>query len=306
MAKQRGRCAFCKYEGRLSREHVWADWLRAYLPRNPNRKTVHTTGQSLITGGRTVGQTETRGELHRDGDPRSQKLRVVCSTCNNKWMSQLQKQAKPLIGQLVRGEWPQMGPAERRLVAAWCTMFTLVLEMADPARCVTTQAKREAFAKNQRPLPRWAVYVGWMVPGDVWNGGFVHWAVPRITLMNGGEIQETITINQQFTAAVADRLYIQTWSDDWDQPEVDHRELARLAGLSLIWPNDETGTISQPTRVMTAQDADDLVQDFRGPEMVPRPIHSFLPRPATRSPRTNEPCPCGSGQPFTQCHGVAE
>jgi hypothetical protein len=42
--------------------------------------------------------TTTRpGPLHRKGDARSQKLKVVCKACNSGWMSELQDRTKPVL-----------------------------------------------------------------------------------------------------------------------------------------------------------------------------------------------------------------
>ena len=83
-----GRCIFCGGGG-LSKEHMWADWLHAYIPRiAPEHRTrstlIHLENQEIST-------------QRRAGDPHSRRIRCVCGPCNNGWMSALQEKTKPFM-----------------------------------------------------------------------------------------------------------------------------------------------------------------------------------------------------------------
>jgi hypothetical protein len=74
----------------LTREHIWANWFRAYLPRT----------QSFYHSGRTVlneDNTQTHNSKKIAGDPKSKRLPIVCDKCNNEWLSDLQNVTKPSL-----------------------------------------------------------------------------------------------------------------------------------------------------------------------------------------------------------------
>ncbi|WP_156481287.1 hypothetical protein [Herbaspirillum rubrisubalbicans] len=51
----------------------------------------------------------------------------VCEDCNRGWMSDLQKQAKPILVSLVTGEWPDLNNEQCRILARWCAMVSINL-----------------------------------------------------------------------------------------------------------------------------------------------------------------------------------
>src|SRR5262249_31198261 len=89
-----GRCIFCNSLG-LTREHMWADWLRNYIPRVVQEHHVAVN---------TFFPKNPQNALRRrTGDPHSTRIKCVCRTCNNGWMSQLQKRAKPYLVPMLKG-----------------------------------------------------------------------------------------------------------------------------------------------------------------------------------------------------------
>ena len=87
-AKKGTHCIFCPRTN-LSREHVWADWLKQYIPKNAS---YHSSLSA------TAHPTYTEFKRRKiSGDIQSRKLRIVGELCNNEWMSQLQDRAKPYM-----------------------------------------------------------------------------------------------------------------------------------------------------------------------------------------------------------------
>ena len=95
-----GTCIFCGTDGKLTREHIWADWLKKYIPKDmPDYRAgtmvLGKPGDPPISDvGKRVG-----------GDPRSRRVECVCGSrtfrgkqrgCNDGWMGELQEQAKPV------------------------------------------------------------------------------------------------------------------------------------------------------------------------------------------------------------------
>lgn len=120
--KPPGKCIFCGGHG-LTKEHMWADWLRAYIPR---AATEHHTQSKVVY----LEKDET--SLHRrTGDPHSRRIRCVCLSCNNGWMSELQEDAKPFLVPMLKGERITLHRRAQTILASWIGMTVIVAEHVD-------------------------------------------------------------------------------------------------------------------------------------------------------------------------------
>src|SRR4051794_37888901 len=85
------KCAFCLHPAN-SREHIFSDWMLAMLPKNKRfifNERIVKTGEWVTYLGRKV----------------QLKVDVVCRSCNNNWMSDMEnKTAKPAMKNLLFGE----------------------------------------------------------------------------------------------------------------------------------------------------------------------------------------------------------
>lgn len=169
MAKPPGKCIFCG-GGNLSKEHIWPNWLKPYIPRNPRPTSAH--GMSLGAYGPDGYYSARRtGKLDRPGDIQSQRLRVVCQSCNSGWMSIIQKAAKPILIPFLDGYWPDIPRQHQSTLATWATMFTMVLEVANEGTSAPYQQGRSLFFLTKMPPPNWFIYVG-AFQGHFWRGVF--------------------------------------------------------------------------------------------------------------------------------------
>ena len=159
MAKPQRRCIFCGGTG-LTREHIWADWLKKFVPR-PHTFTRHTLDRQKHDeiSGKIIGWSK-KGRLNRSGDPRSQKMPVVCMTCNTGWMSKLQELAKPILAPLIIGNWTDLDVISQKTLSAWATMFVMVYEWADEETLASTQDERTYFKSNRTPPNHWMIWMG--------------------------------------------------------------------------------------------------------------------------------------------------
>ena len=272
MAKQKGNCAFCPFTGRLSKEHIWAEWLRPHLPRAfaLNR---HTTSVSTMTEeGELLGHRATPGLLDkRSGDPRAQTLRVVCEACNNKWMSLLQSKSKPVLTTLINGDWPALGPDERTILAAWCTMFTMVVEHADPRTLTSTFAERAELRAERHPPPNWTVWIGRSLPGDIWNGAWNHFGGGARGYLdpNTGVTHRIARNDTQSTAAIVNCLYFQTFSTTSEARKLDAEAFALRHGLAVLWPmgTASPASLARPQTVLDRFAADSASRFLAHPGM---------------------------------------
>ena len=154
--KSQSFCIFCN-KSKLSKEHIWADWLSPYIP-NPSSHTTH-----LISNYSSISKSlEWKPGRHhnREGDPSKRKLRIVCKKCNNGWMSELQVKAKPILELLIAGKWSDLSKIEQNILASWVTMFVIVYEWTDQSKVALTQEERTYFMNNKFPPDYWNIWIG--------------------------------------------------------------------------------------------------------------------------------------------------
>ena len=136
------QCAFCPNTADITGEHIWSDWINRIVPTGRFRFTwdSHTeTPRTYLTA------------------LLNSKLPVVCRTCNNGWMSNLEeKHAKPAMADLiVSDKTVLLGPERLKSIANFAFKSAVIADHArvpDPileARppFFTTQA-RYAFRRS--------------------------------------------------------------------------------------------------------------------------------------------------------------
>ena len=99
------------------------------------------------------------GMFQRPGSPLSHRLRVVCEKCNNTWMSALQSKVKPILLPLVLGEWRPLSERDRETLAAWLTMFVMVVDFGNRDVRAITQEQRARFLACQKAEPGWFMWI---------------------------------------------------------------------------------------------------------------------------------------------------
>lgn len=151
------KCIFCG-GGNMSREHIYADWMRPYL-RVFDSTTHYVNTQTAPQWAQLIPARAERGKLHLKGDHRSRKLRVVCVTCNTTWMSRLQTAAKPVLLPFLTGSNVALSRTQQRAAANWAAMFTMVYEFADPLTIAIPQSERASFMRILQPNANWLIWV---------------------------------------------------------------------------------------------------------------------------------------------------
>lgn len=144
-------CAFCDNRN-LTNEHVWPDWLRRAAPsprqhlRVFRRRTDHTRG-----GERT--------ERQWDAPPYSTRVRVVCDTCNNGWMSQLEDAVSPLLGPMLHGNTKILDRERQALLAQWVFKTTAMLDFTYPQERAIQDADLRWLYEHRAPPPNVLIWV---------------------------------------------------------------------------------------------------------------------------------------------------
>lgn len=229
MEKIAGRCIFCG-EGKLSKEHIWANWLREYIPR-PLEK--HKVRSALIMPDDIKEKVQVRS-----GDPHSRRIRCVCRGCNNGWMSQLQELAKPVLIPLIKGQATIINRKNARLLAGWASMFVMVAEFMNSEMVAVPAQDRAWLRLHKTPPSHWRIWVGSHECTQIskWNHNVVTLAHGEDE--KGAQSYPPVPNTQTSTFLVGDQLLFHVMSS-----VVGRRLVSRWrhpkgieAKLPLVWP----------------------------------------------------------------------
>ena len=246
LASKEGRkaCIFCGETRNLSKEHIFADWMAPYLPPSPEG-TLHVVEYfSHDDEGQIDERVRERGRLQNAGDHRARGLKVVCRPCNNGWMSRLQELARPYLEPRLQSRWAFVPVAGQRAIACWAAMFSMVFEASQPETASFSQAQRTAFKISEGLEPPQDLLV-WLARME--NGPFRPISVWHKGLRQGSMVGAhpkarhlKSLCHVQLTGAVADKLYIQTFSQstvDLDaRRQLELQQISESFGLIQVWP----------------------------------------------------------------------
>ena len=109
-------CVFCERNRKLTREHVWPQWVRSSLD--------HPAGPGTAT--RTVIRAGGREEWSYRARPANVVVRSVCEECNGGWMSELEQRAMPVLLPMIEDRGPvTLEASDADTVATWALKTSL-------------------------------------------------------------------------------------------------------------------------------------------------------------------------------------
>lgn len=149
----------------MTREHVWARWLRNY-----------PAFDALVEGYR--GERESRAQLlmrldqegryeYYEAKPRQVATLLpfvtvaVCGACNHGWMSTLERQSQAILDPLIHGQNVTVRVEQQRTLTAWVTKcaYAYVLPYERPNVPFRPDEYR-SLAQHQEPPGRCAIWMG--------------------------------------------------------------------------------------------------------------------------------------------------
>lgn len=244
MAKPPGRCIYCGGTG-LTKEHMWADWLRAYIPREMKQHRLERTLQFADPAKNVVSH-------HRKpGDPHSRRLRIVCRKCNNGWMGTLQEKAKPILVPMFNEQSALMYRKQQTILGAWVTMFVMTSEFLTRDWVSISADERAWFKEKQRPPSHWRIWIGQREPYET-SARFHHRTVAfskdESKVAPAGTVPDSNT--QTTTALLGNHIVIHVMSSPvarriikrWQLPPAIDRKLQQIWPVTvkqLIWPSND-------------------------------------------------------------------
>jgi len=146
-------CIFCGQSG-VSREHIWPDWAAEYFPAVTGAREVR-----FKTLGKTGLLAEPPHDKTRQGRVISKTLRVVCTECNNRWMSALEEAAKPALLSLILPGESIIGLDDQAVIARWMALKAMVCDQSVPEDVVFHQSERTAFLRDRTMPPNFEVWI---------------------------------------------------------------------------------------------------------------------------------------------------
>jgi hypothetical protein len=252
MSKPRKRCIFCGGSG-MSKEHIWGDWLKHHVKANLPK---HSLGTLIVN---PPGTPNVSSVGSRTGDPLRSKVRVVCETCNNTWLSAIQNRVKPLLIPMIGGQPCVLSHDKQQTLATWITMATMTSEfmLHEKTQISVSQADREWLWEKYTPPSDWRIWIGRYQrhrSAEQW----VHCSVPIYDVAPVVADGEGPQCNTQSTTFIIGEFFGHAMSAafpnharDWDWRVWPRAHQV----LSQIWPLKESAIV-WPTVSVSMIDAD--------------------------------------------------
>lgn len=249
MAKPQGFCVYCGGP-RLSKEHLYADWLRDFVPRDADEHHFATTV--------AFPHKQTHKLQRRTGDTHARRLRCVCVNCNRGWMSDLQQAAKVHLVPMLRGDRCCLKRDAQKIVAGWAAMTAMTAEYLEKGMVALPQNERDHVRETARPPRTWRI---WIARYDGANCKNRWWH--NVMALTNQNIEEhapdtAATPNTQTTSiGSGEHLFIHAMSSEIAWPIIQRWRFPRGLGplLRQIWPAAASAVTWPPSRPLTADEA---------------------------------------------------
>jgi hypothetical protein len=218
----------------------------------------HTSATSITNKDRSMSKTSRIW----GGDPRSRRLQIVCRCCNNHWMSDLQRVAKPILVPMITGKSkkPVVLTLERqKILAAWSAMSVICAEYFHPNRATVSVTDRRWSYNTKTATNDFRIWIG-----DYSRKEWIpHWGHFSLRISEHEGLAQGWTVhpdgtprsNTQTTTFVVGRLFIHVYSCPF--PEILHADKIVSAvdsKLVQIWPSRHSFLI-WPSGAVSDRDA---------------------------------------------------
>jgi hypothetical protein len=245
--KPQGTCLFCGGNG-MTKQHIWPNWMNSTISKRANHNTQTTTDLRGIYHSR--GAYNFLGSPNvkvQNGDIGTTKLRLICASCNNTWMSDIENAVKPVVVHLMNQDDIVVDLEKQSRLVAWISLMSIVAEFTDvPTKGISFE-QRKFFMDNRMPSNDWAIWVG-KYDGKEWAprryrhvGGAVHRVVGADEALNTAQLAQKSKAPRttQVSTIVADKLIIVALSTSDTYLQEDFLDFNQDK-LVKIWPTTQT------------------------------------------------------------------
>ncbi|MDD1499830.1 hypothetical protein PVA19_15515 [Agrobacterium sp. CNPSo 3708] len=184
--------------------------------------TTRTKANHMTVGVPFVYRTKKRMQGHLF----NKKLRVVCQSCNNGWMSQMEEDCR-FIGRMIIGLPIILDPPALEGLATWIAMRAMVFERDDPSTAAIPRSDYRYLMEHKQPPPNWHIWIGFY-DGRAWQVRFKHTAVHAATTFS-----VRMEPNLQSTSFGAGHLFVHAVSTTVEGVEP---RPPTISAMMKIWP----------------------------------------------------------------------
>jgi hypothetical protein len=141
-----GHCPFCATTEDMTDEDIWGRWISKHLRKRFGSFRFHTP------------------EGYREYQ-RVPWVAPVCRTCNNRWMSVLEKDVQPTLLPMILGPQPgvpsrrTLSPSQQEMLATWAVKTALMIDFSGLASPVIPIGYYQQFRMYRKALPNMLVWV---------------------------------------------------------------------------------------------------------------------------------------------------
>lgn len=211
-------CIFCDKKA-STREDAWPLWLMKRFP------TSRTSRMDAERGGQKLGNwCMTKPGI---------RVKWLCASCNNGWMSRLEMEAKPLLESILDDKLKEIDASSQSTLARWAAKTAMVLECLKPERpWFYTDDERQLIRDTLSLPPRTSVWIAKCVnqpniysaakdlrttPGD---GGFHVYSTTMafgplafqiVSIKTPATIPENVTLTYDVTEGPWGQTLLQVW-----------------------------------------------------------------------------------------------
>lgn len=139
-------CYFCGEIREQAVEHIFPRWMRKTFPIEVKARSSYYNSGEFVK--KNPGESGTI--VSRD----------VCAICNNGWMSDLQKQARPILEPWLNDQREPLDSAKAEIVSKWIVMTSMSIDAYDEKFIGIPEAERRSFAATQIIPEGWHIYAG--------------------------------------------------------------------------------------------------------------------------------------------------
>lgn len=264
-------CVFCGQVGSLTKEHVYPRWIWRTFREGAPQPQGYVPGEPLAWTeelGLGAGGVPEHWYMPRDERPfinaTSRMVKVVCSSCNNGWMSALEADVRALLLRISRKSQWRFTKDEIRTLRRWLVKTGLMLESFDPASRIAGPDVYAAVYGNEEPAGTWYFGLARVVREYAFEAGLTPLQQRRISVdpegLSEGPSNEIYAT--QYRIAVNGFLFIVRYSPyPWIAPaRIDHdlRNYPRGRPYSLTASSAGAKVQRNALPLMVSRNMDDL------------------------------------------------
>jgi hypothetical protein len=155
VSKPRGKCAFCGKPGKLTKSHIWPDWIASLLPQT-------ATHHERIIGKFYTFVPKAKGPAFdrtvKEGHVATRKPRNTCKQCNEGWMRHIEEAAMPIVQPLLAGVACSLDTDYQRILAAFLCLVVMRIEAGSKLKSIPAE-DRYWLMNHSEPPSHWKIWI---------------------------------------------------------------------------------------------------------------------------------------------------